>query len=174
MNGNDGGTPIPVEREDTGRLSRELQSTMTTAGTMTAGTMMSGEDIIDRIAEKVAEVNRNGGGGRRFLGLEAGSLTKIFALVVAMSTWYLAVRDGLNARPTADQIEQIIGGTIRGHDGAADSHPPFQKRLDATEVGQRKIRESQIRQETLDETQTEVLKEIKDDLKQLGKRRNRR
>lgn len=112
---------------------------------------------------------------RRFLGLAPGSWTKLFlgwllALLIATGTWWLAVRDGLRERPTTDQIDQIIRAREQTHDGAAEAHPPIQRRLEAIDSQQRTIRDSQIRQEQIDVQQTAVLKEIKGDVKRLRRR----
>jgi hypothetical protein len=133
---------------------------------------------MEAFAHKLADqMDGRGNSGRRFLGLDLGSWTKLslgwlLALVVAMATWWLAVRDGLRERPTLEQIDEIIDVRDATHGGAADAHPPIQRRLDTIDSEQRMIRDSQIRQEQIDKTQTDVLKDIKGDLRRLRRHRD--
>lgn len=110
---------------------------------------------------------------RRFLGLDKGSWMKLFlgwALAVGtfVFTWYNTVNsslDDLKARPTAEQVKEIIHEDIQDHSNSI--HPPTEERLKYIEGEQKIIRESQIRQEAVDMQQTETLKEIRDDVKRI-------
>lgn len=139
---------------------------------------MTPESFLDELADKVAsKVNLNGSpddGKHKFLGIALGGWTKMIAAwvmagLVALAAWHLTIRDELRVKPNIEQVEM----EFKKHDKISDAHPPIQARLKVIEGEQRTIRESQIRQEANDSLQTQVLQEIKDDVKGLRRKRNR-
>lgn len=156
-------TPHPHPR--THSMSKELVAAGQDAGAGSAH---------DATAELVGILRglRNGNGrGKRFLGLTAGDWTKMLlawglATVVFVSTWYRTVNDGLDARPTKQAVEE----SIKQHNNAG-AHPEAVERLKVLEAEQRAIRESQIRAEGVDKQQTEVLREIKTDVRRIRRSR---
>jgi len=185
---NDNGTPDrPLSDEDTGRISARLHSQLAgEIGVAPVHTPPMGtptpDQFLDQLAEKLAaRVNPGGGDGgghRRFLGMEVGGWTKLLASMilagaVALAAWWLTVRDELKARTTPEQVQTRIEVEARHHAKDADAHPPIQKRLDKLTGEQRTIRESQIRQEEASATTAKALEGIAEDVKHLRRRRGR-
>ena len=178
----DDAVPDAIPTEDTGRLATRLMAIVSGVDAMPEHSDVTPERLIDMLAGKVAErVGGNGGGGppppKKFLGLDGGAWTKflvgyLIAAVAGVFFWWLAVRDGLAARPTRDEINTSVDRKLNSAvDRHSDKpHPPTENRLKVLEGEQRTIRDSQIRQEQIDKTQTEVLKEIKDDVKRIRRR----
>lgn len=115
---------------------------------------------------------------KKYLGLEMSAWVKLLAgwtlaIVTFVFTWYNTVNSSLEElkdRPTLQQIEKAIHDDLDRHTNEG-AHPEAQKRLESLEEEQRVIRHSQIRQETIDTQQTETLREIRDDVKRLRRRR---
>jgi hypothetical protein len=159
------------QREDTGRISAQLHAQVA-QGTDTGGA----ERFLDAVADRLITRINGGPVRRRFLGLDAGSWMKLFlgwgiALGVFFATWYLSVRDGLRERPTIEQVERRVAGEVSEHEARGGAHPVIEKRLENVEAGQRVIRESQVRAEQVDATQTELLREVRDDVKKIRRTR---
>jgi hypothetical protein len=182
------GVPIPdgdvvpdvVDNEDTGPLSTRMMAAVGDVGAMEAQGDGDPEAFLDALATKLAQKSGGGGGPppKKFLGLDGGAWTKLLigyliAAAVGVFLWWLAVRDGLNERPTRPEVQETIkttlGGALDRHENDR-AHPKAQRQIDEIKVEQRTIRESQIRQEGIDKTQTETLKEIKDDVKRIRRR----
>lgn len=172
------GVPRAVTSEpDTGRLSRALHGELVAANP--GGMNPSGEDVLDLLAAKLG--SRIGDRTQpvqvptaTFLGLDAGAWTKMLiaavgAALVAVTTWYLTLRDELRIRPTVPQIEEVMHESFEQHNDSSGAHQPIQERLESVNVEQQKIRESQVRQEENGKAQTDVLKDIKNDLRRLRK-----
>jgi hypothetical protein len=160
------GVPRLITNEpDTGRLGRALHGELVAAN---PGGMDEGDDVLERLASALApKLNGHNGGGpkHKFLGLDAATWTKTLlawsvAAVLAVAAWYLGVRDALHERPTAPQVERSVKGAFESHNDSSAAHPPIQRRLETLGTEQKKIRESQVRQEALDETQTKALERI--------------
>jgi len=144
--------------------------------TPVGGIPITSDAYVEAIAAKCAEKLNGHSQEKHFLGMAVGSWAKMFlgwlaALLVAMATWYLAVRDGLNERPTAPQVENVMQQSLNHHEREAEAHPPIQKRLKVIETDQKIIRESQLRQEWTAKSQDETLQEIKKDIKSIRKNR---
>ncbi len=186
-NGNGRGTPAegvatssgvpdsPLPDTDTGRVSSAFTTQLADVGTMAQG-----DQLIDLVAHKIAEraltgFGNGGGGGGGFLGLDRGGWTRmvlawVIAIVLAVGGFYLAVRDGLKARPTKEEVGKQVKSSVDQHETRGE-HPKIEKRLEGVEKEQKTIRESQIEQIGVDKNQTKVLGEIKKDLRQLRRRR---
>lgn len=169
MTKKDNGTP---REDDTGKISRVLHAQIAAAN---PGGMGDDSEVLKKLAHLVKE-SGGGNGGSRFLGLDRDSWMKmILAWVVAagmaLGAWHLAVRDALQVRPTSDQVKHEVRGTFETHNDSSAAHPPIQHRLDKLSDTQKLIRESQIRQEETDKTQTETLKLIQVDISRLRRGR---
>jgi hypothetical protein len=196
----DGIVSGPPGRETTGKLNTQLLRVVED-GDMSAedanGSLhMSSEDFINRIADRVFEkmMNQPGGTGggagsppqsppppppeppeKRFLGMDAGNWTRFLLGLAVMATigavgWYLTVRDRLRDAATRGEVHEAAASAVHHHEENG-IHPKVEKRLKVVEIEQRTIRESQIRQEGIDERQADALDDIKEDLKALKRRR---
>lgn len=139
----------------------------------------------DQLLEKYADVillKRPGGGGgeppeRKFLGKDLGDwiwrvLTAVGAIAVFLVVWYNTVNNSLEeleTRPTAAQVGEIVERAMSNHSQAP--HPGAVKRLEALETQQRLMRESQVRQETIEGQQAKTLEEIRKELRRQRYRR---
>jgi hypothetical protein len=178
------GVPIvPLNVPDSGQFSAQLHgqaalaaggaSSVPVAQAITAGGL-SPDQFLDALADKVSEKIGNGNGNgsgapppkkSKILGIEIGDWAKqamalFFMGLLAFGAWQLSIRDELKVRPTAPQVEKSVKSTFDTHNDSSGAHPPIQVRLDGMGAKQEKIRESQIRQETLDEQQTKSLEKI--------------
>jgi hypothetical protein len=170
--------PITARNDDTGKLSLALHRTVA-LGQIAAPESSSTEDFLDALARKLAEKqgggNGNGdGGGRRIFGMHSGEWVKLLlgwvvVSLLSLATWYLSVRDGLNARPTTPEVQRTTAAAVSEHERVGD-HPKVEKRLDAMEVNVRDIKESQIRQEETHKQQSDTLQEIKQSLRRRPER----
>ena len=188
----DGGTneAVPVAREskETGPISTELlaQATASGLGMVAPVHAMDPDRFLDAVAEKLADrvAKKNGsnsgdGGGppkKYFLGVAIADWVKIVvgwaaAALIFAGTWYLSVRDGLGKRPTRKETRQLLIDGMKQHGQLP--HPPTAKRLKILEDGQVQMQKVLIRQEGIDTRQTEILQEIKVDVKQLRRQRRR-
>lgn len=179
------GVPIePMPEIDTGRIGHELNARIAMAAGQAQATPPTGtmspdaflEALANKVAQKVGNGNGNGNGKKPpgFLGVTVGGWTKmllawLMAGIVALAAWHLTVRDELRERPTSPQVEETVRGTFEHHNDSSAAHPLIQKRLEKLSTEQVTIRASQVRQETLDETQTKTLERIEKKLD----RRNR-
>jgi hypothetical protein len=161
-----GGVPLPIVGEpDSGRLGRALHGELVAAN---PGGMGSGDEVLDRLAEKLApKLNGHNGEGpkHKFLGLEVGAWTKMLVAyaigaVVAIVVWQLTIRDELGKRPTIPQVEESSKAGFEKHNDSAKAHPSIQERLDEVSTEQKTIRESQIQQVTTDKAQTKLLEKL--------------
>jgi len=175
-----GAVPRRIEPEDTGALSTRMVATLADVGTMGTTDHKDGADeFLDKLAAKLMEKSGGGGGGsgtppKTFLGLSTSDWTKLvigwsIALVAFLGTWYMSVRDGLAERPTTDQVTEAVKNTIGDHAGGV--HPATEHKIQIIEHEQKKIRESQIRQEESAKAQTETLGEIKQELVRIRRQR---
>jgi len=165
--------PITARNDDTGKLSLALHRTVA-LGQIAAPESSGAEDFLDALARKLAEKqggggNGGGGDGRRIFGMQSGEWMKLLlgwvvVSLLSLATWYLSVRDGLNARPTTPEVQRMTGGALAEHERVGE-HPKLEKRLDGMEGNVRDIKESQIRQEETHKQQTEALQEIKQSLR---------
>lgn len=166
---------VPIEDAsavDTGVVSTEFH---------VAAQSMAQDQLIDAVAEKLARKLAGGGGTipppsgapppghKTFLGLDAGGWTRmlmawVVGVALAFGAWWLTVRDGLRERPTEERVDKKLEKAVNGHE-ANGNHPKIEKRLDALGAEQKMIRETQIEQTQVDKQQTEVLKDIKAELR---------
>lgn len=102
---------------------------------------------------------------KTYFGIEVGSWVKLLlgwtlAVGTFLFAWYNTVNtaiDDLKSRPTLFQVEERLKETSTN----------TQKKIENLETSVQTIRESQIRQETINSEQTETLKEISQDVKQI-------
>ncbi len=118
--------------------------------------------------------NEEAGKPRLLLGIPLGTWLKIGsgilgATLIFLFTWYNRVNVEIRDLPTKKDVGVIIDDELESH--SLTPHPPTEERLENLEGEIRIIRESQIRQETIDIQQSEVLQDIKSELKQLRKTR---
>jgi hypothetical protein len=155
-------TDRPV-REDTGKISGEAMAQARGVGTVEA------DLFLDAVAQKLA-ARVNGSREKRFLGLELGAWVKLgigwaIAAVVFLLTWYNTVNRDLGDRPTVRAVDETIDAAVKSHGLDKGAHPDHLEQLELLDDKQQQIRESQIRQELIDTRQTEILEEIRDDLR---------
>ena len=185
---------VPIQqmrpRVDTGPTSSRFLGSVHGTGvadavgppSITESAALSPEEFIDSLADRLIEKSQHGSGdgggggpkGKRFLGLEAGSWTKLVAgwtaaVVLAGFAWYSTVSKGLAERPTKEELKTQFVDVIDRH--SAKPHVQTDARLKVLETQQREIHDSQIRQEQVNKSQTSTLEEIRDDVKQLRRRR---
>lgn len=153
----------PGNADDTGRLSRQMAAAGEQVG-------VSADDLINAIVRKLAEKTGEndayggggGGGGRKFLGISVRDwLKKLIGMVMAAAvfviTWYQAVNQGLEERPTTEQVAETLDQFSKKVDATMDAklllhttggpHPESEEKFGALEGEVRTIRESQIRYE---------------------------
>jgi hypothetical protein len=156
------GVPRALTNEpDTGRLSRALHGELVAANI--GGMPPSGNDVLDLLAAKLApRLNERTERVEAavFLGLGIGAWTRmalgvVGAALIAVATWYLTLRDELRVRPTVPQVEEALRESFDHHNDSS-----IQLRLGTLSEEQQIIRESQVRQEGIDETQTKTLDRI--------------
>lgn len=167
--------PKPVERVDTGPLSTRMLAAVADVGAMPVEGVPSPEEFLDALAAKLAQKTGGGDGPppKKFLGLGKADWIKLLigwavVVLVFLGTWYLSVRDGLRERPTTEQVMEVVKQGVNGH--AEKTHPTTQIQIDQIKTEQRTIRDSQIRQEQIDISQSETLDEIKEDVKLIRRR----
>jgi hypothetical protein len=191
--------PDFVREESTGRLSRRVVSAVTPGGAWDAassmppengdpvarrqGTATGGQDepigglnpaeFLDEVAIRLARRVPSGPIPQKtYFGLSSSEWTKtalgwLVAALVFLGGWWLSVRDGLRERPTNDQLEQKLEKVFKVHGEGV--HVQTKQDIEDLRRQTTQVRESQIRIEEVDQTQTETLKEIRDDVKQLRK-----
>lgn len=143
--------------------------------------------LIDALADRMAfrlKDNSSEPEVKKFLGLDRGSWTKfilgsIVAAVVWVFTWHNTVNAKIGDRPTAAEVQKKIlqisvelkkdiDSRMSTH--ATYPHPVTAGKIEAIAEKQAAIEKSQIRQEGTDKTQTEILKNIKEDMRYLKRR----
>ncbi len=117
---------------------------------------------------------------RKVLGMDLGDWTRIIikygvGIAVVAYLWTTTVNSEIRDRPTRSEMktatENILKATvdvIKTH--SIVPHPVTDKRIDKLEGEQKKIRESQIRQETIDIQQSKTLNEIRKDVRTIRRR----
>jgi len=177
----DGCVPKHVDMESSERLSLTLDAAVASASGEN-GSFPSPDAFLEALASKIREKTGGGDGGDgdppdegpaftphpwssilRKAGYGAG------AIGVFLVTWYNTVNRDLDDKATHSEVVQKIDQKMVHH--SDKPHPPTEIRLRKLEGEQRIIRESQIRQETIDQVQTVTLKEIRDDVRRLRVRR---
>lgn len=167
--------PKHIDVESSERMSAALHSNASGNGEL------SPEKFLEALIEKLAGagvVPKDGGGGdeppKPFTSADGYGWARkliggIAALGIFLVTWYNTVNRDLENKATHDEVKQAVDSKLSGHEGA--THPDTAVRLKSLEREQRTIRDSQIRQETIDTVQTTTLKEIRDDVRRLRFRR---
>ena len=139
--------------------------------------------------------NGNGGGsGRSFLGVDGGGWTKLLfgfavAAILASLTWFLWVRDSIAARPTLEVVETSIkASTKKAEESVREAeqsfkddidihtsmpHPRTQQILDGHSGQLQEQREQLIIIGSSVVRMKDDVREIKDDVKKLNRRRRR-
>jgi hypothetical protein len=160
----------PTSEDETGRHSLELHAQLEAVDAAPAAPPST---LLDDLADKLAEkMNGNGNGNghshppppppKKILGLiEKGDLAKlvigwVIAIAVFLGAWYKTVNAEIAKKATEEDVREII----KWHNNTRSAHPAVQIQLDGLKKEQRTIRESQIRQETIDEVQTKALERI--------------
>lgn len=144
--------------DTTKALKRETANTLKAMG-------KSHEDVIDALIDRMLEKTGSGdggGGGKRFLGMDAGEwVKKVIGVLVlgaaAVFTWYQAVNKGLEDRPTTNEVNNQIVEIDKSVDEKLEK---VGDRIGKVETKQAQIRESQIRTEEQSKAQTEQLNQI--------------
>lgn len=122
--------------------------------------------IAERVHERVqAAAPPTPPAPKTYLGIDGGSWVKLLigwtlAVVTFLFAWYNTVNaaiEDLQSRPTLLQVEERLKETSTS----------TQKKIEGVERDVQTIRESQIRQETINTEQAETLKEISQDVKQI-------
>lgn len=131
-------------------------------------------DRIDLIAERVVQKQREQS-GNIWLGKNRIDWARILlgwsvAALIAVGTWWLWVRDSIADRPTRQQVEDTVSRGRDMHEDSYMAHPRFGEVLTRHGAEIRALQESQIRQVQIDKQQTELLREIRQDVKALRKR----
>ena len=129
-----GAAPVRSIEGDTTQATRMTETLSTMVSHPPAG--MSGADVLDQLAERIALRTNGGGGGdgggRKFFGIDGHKLwgKAIYAVagaVVFLFSWYVAVNQGLENRPTKEQmkaaVETEVTEKINVHEGRFDPHP---------------------------------------------------
>lgn len=186
---------LPPGRETTGELNEQLlrvvDSGEVTPADADGALRMSSDDFINRIADRVFEKMvvtggpppPGGSGGsdgtppgpprHTFLGVDVGwwmrtAVGWTVAILLAIGAWWLTVRDTLKNAASQSHVEKRVHeaskAAVSGHEENG-AHPKIEKRLEGVEIKQEAIRDSQIRQEGTDKSQSDALDDIKDDLK---------
>jgi hypothetical protein len=161
------GAPLLASAEATGQ-TRAISGQIDSALAHELGAEYRPEHFIEDLAQRLA---RKTGGQPPSppgpFGIQKQDWVKLlFGIVIGgtvfLLTWYNTVNRDLNDRPTRDDVKSYIRGGLDDHAGTI--HPETKAKLESLEDAQQLIRESQIRQESTDAIQTEVLQEIKGEL----------
>ena len=110
---------------------------------------------------------------KKFIGVTLGGwvlfLAGLLVTGIGSGFWaFLDARDAIRDKPNTESVKVRVDKAIDLHERRGE-HPKLEEQMRALSAEQSTIKSSQIRQEQIDQQQTEVLKEIQKDVRRIGR-----